>query len=309
MRIRVWMSAARCVYLWWKFRICADELLYINRHIDGVHIMCLRIRNTLWVFMCFCEFPFVSPWLYVCVCVCVSSYWMSHYWHLHSRLTHHIETFPNSEGLVLYLCFNRMSISCLKSGILSGAPSSRNQRWGGAARSCRFRDLPLSSDTHCCWIILLISEFSLQRSGLGRFENISTTIMLAWDRLILSLERKRWQSLASSDFFPPFLHFPSLFVRSETDETEQNRFGCHAVRAEMKISDGSVSLYIIISLTNSCGLQIACIHTAPPSWLPGNRRPIIGLKWAWRIFSPHLLSLTSSQVKELTRWGKAAIEV
>lgn len=128
------------------------------------------------------------------MCVCVSSYWMSHYWHLHSRLTHHIETFPNSEGLVLYLCFNRMSISCLKSGILSGAPSSRNQRWGGAARSCRFRDLPLSSDTHCCWIILLISEFSLQRSGLGRFENISTTIMLAWDRLILSLERKRWQS-------------------------------------------------------------------------------------------------------------------
>lgn len=44
---------------------------------------------------------------------------------------------------------------CLKYRILSGKPSGRNQRPGGAAWNCRFRDFPLLSDTHHCWIIWL----------------------------------------------------------------------------------------------------------------------------------------------------------
>lgn len=85
---------------------------YINSLIGTYVHMCFRM---FWDLLCVCEFPCVS----LCMLgvkqlfVCVSLYSLLHYRHLHSLPTYHIETFPNSESLILYLGFNRMSIDCM----------------------------------------------------------------------------------------------------------------------------------------------------------------------------------------------------
>lgn len=147
---------------------------------------------------------------------------------------------------------------------------------------------------------LLISESSLFRGG---------ALKISPQRQCLHgiVSSSPWKAgfdylFASSNFFPsPSTSNHSLYDQMKTDETERKHFGCHAARVEIKISDVSVSFYIIISLTNSCGLQIACIHTAPAWWLQGNRQPHYNAGIGLKNFSPHLLSHTSSRVKELTR--------
>lgn len=80
------------------------------------------------------------------------------------------------------------------------------------------------------------------------------------NRLILSLESTIWLSLLSV-FLPSRV---TLCIISKIDGARRRHSGCHAGRVEIEISDVSVSFYIIISLTNSCGLQIECIQAAPP---------------------------------------------
>lgn len=90
--------------------------------------------------------------------------------------------------------------ACLKFRILSSKPSGRNQRRGGAAWNCRFRDFPLSRPTHMAAELygLAYSRIQQQR-GLWHFERqclhgivLSSPWKASFDNLFVS-----------SSVFPP----------------------------------------------------------------------------------------------------------
>lgn len=163
--------------------------------------------------------------------MCVNLYSELHYHHFLSRPTYHIETSQNSSSISALTGWTLTA--CLKFRILSGKPSGKNQRRGGAAWSCRFRDFPLSSDTHCRWIIW---PCCFQNSAFSTTEG-TLTLWISPQRqcshgIVLSPPWKASSdNLFTSSNYPLLLHV--TFVWSKVDETKQSHFGCHAVRAEI----------------------------------------------------------------------------
>lgn len=154
-------------------------------------------------------------------------------------------------NVVSYLHLTGWALAaCLKCGILSGMWSCRNQRQGGVARNCRFRDFPF----YVACLIQNPAPFFFHHGG---DKDTKTTIVSSapW--------KARFDYLCSTSSFAA----PSrvtLCIISKIDGARHSHSGRHAGRVEIEISDVSVSFYIIISLTNSCGLQIECIRAAPP---------------------------------------------
>lgn len=114
--------------------------------------------------------------------------------------------------------------------------------------------------------------------------------------------KARFDHISKTSLPPPM----PLFVRVEIAEAEQSHSGQHAARTEMEISHMSVSLPKIISLTNSCGLQIACIRRAPPPWLQEEIcSPLEGWNQPKENFRLISSAFSSSRAKRADKVGKS----
>lgn len=113
------LELMRYIYSLYAYVVCAHAFLSV-----------LGFVSFLWVSLCHCLCLLSGNKLYMCV----SLYSMLHDHHLQSRPTYHIETSPNSESLILYLCFNRMSIDCMFE--LQNLIWQAKQQKSEAGRSC-----------------------------------------------------------------------------------------------------------------------------------------------------------------------------